>query len=53
MIVRREYQRGPKGRIAATLNHLGGHRLFGWYLETALTALEKRITASGTQRSPA
>ena len=46
MIVRREYHRGPKGRIAATVNHLGGHRLFGWYLGTALKALEKRIAAS-------
>ena len=47
MIVRREYQRGPKGWIAAAVNHLGGHRLFGWYLGTALKALEKRIAASG------
>jgi hypothetical protein len=41
-IVQREFQPGVKGRIAATLNHLGGRRLFGWYLGTALKALEKR-----------
>jgi hypothetical protein len=46
LIVRREFQRGPKGRIAATLNHLGGRRLFRWYLGTALTALEKRGTST-------
>jgi hypothetical protein len=46
MMVRREFQRGPKGRIAATLNHLGGRRLFRWYLGSALKALEKRIAAS-------
>jgi hypothetical protein len=46
LIMRREFQRGPKGRIAATVNHLGGRRLFRWYLGTALKALEKRIAAS-------
>lgn len=46
LIARREYQRGPKGRIAATVNHLGGRRLFGWYLGTALKALEKRLAGS-------
>jgi hypothetical protein len=46
MMVRREFQRGPKGRIAATLNHLGGRRLFRWYLGSALKALEKRIAAA-------
>ena len=45
-IVQREYRPGLKGRIAATVNHLGGRRLFGWYLGTALRALEKRIAAS-------
>lgn len=46
MIVRRQYQHGPKGWAAALINHLGGRRLFGWYLGTALKALEKRIAAS-------
>jgi hypothetical protein len=46
LIIRREFLPGPKGRIAATVNHLGGRRLFGWYLGTALKALEKRIAAS-------
>jgi hypothetical protein len=45
-IVKREFQPGPKGRIAAAVNHLGGRRLFGWYLGTALKALEKRIAGS-------
>jgi hypothetical protein len=52
LILRREFQRGPKARIAGTINHLGGRRLFGWYLGTALKALEKRIAASGAE-SPA
>jgi hypothetical protein len=45
-IVQREYRPGLKGRIAAAVNHLGGRRLFGWYLGTALRALEKRIAVS-------
>ncbi|HSI81572.1 MAG TPA: hypothetical protein VK919_13070 [Solirubrobacterales bacterium] len=45
MIVRRRYRRSPKGWAAATINHLGGRRLFGWYLGTALKALEKRDAA--------
>jgi hypothetical protein len=45
LIVNREYQPGPKGRIAAAVNRLGGRRLFGWYLGTALKALEKRMGA--------
>jgi hypothetical protein len=50
MIVRREYRRGPKGRIAATVNHVGGHRLFGWYLGTALKALENESRRRGSSR---
>ena len=45
-VVQREFQPGVKGRIAATVNHLGGRRLFGWYLGTALKALEKRSMPS-------
>ena len=41
-VLQREFRPGVKGRIAATVNHLGGPRLFGWYLGTALKALEKR-----------
>ena len=44
-ILRREFQPGPKGRFARTVNHLGGKRLFGWYLGTALKNLEKRRAA--------
>jgi hypothetical protein len=46
LILRRQYQRSPKGWAAATINHLGGRRLFGWYLGSALKALEKRNAAS-------
>lgn len=46
LIVRRRYQAGAKGRIALVINHLGGRRLFGWYLSSALKALEERIAGS-------
>ena len=46
LVVRREFQPGPKGRIAAAINRLGGRRLFGWYLGSALKALEEREAAS-------
>jgi hypothetical protein len=45
LVVQREFQPGVKGRIAATVNHLGSRRLFGWYLGTALKALEERGAA--------
>ena len=41
LIVRREFQPGPKGRIAATVNHLGRERLFGWYLGSVLKEVEQ------------
>ena len=44
-VLQREFQPGVKGRIAATVNHLGGRRMFRWYLGTALKALEKRSAA--------
>ena len=44
-VLQREFQPGVKGRMAAMVNHLGGRRLFGWYLGTALRALEKRSAA--------
>jgi hypothetical protein len=46
MVMDRNFRRGVKGRIASTLNHLGGRRLFRWYLRTALAAIEKRSAAS-------
>ena len=55
MRLRREFRRGPKGLVAAAVNHAGGRRLFGWYLGTALKALEKRISGAsdpGTTRAP-
>ena len=42
--VRREFWLGPKGRIGATINHLGGGRIFGWYLGTVLKAVEEERT---------
>ena len=46
MTIRREFQPGVKGRIAAAVNHLGGRRLFGWYLGTSLKALERDAAGS-------
>jgi hypothetical protein len=30
-----------KGMFAKAVNHLGGRRLFGWFLRSALAAIEK------------
>ena len=49
--VRREFQRGLKARLGATINHVGGHRLWGWYLGTVLKTLEKRIAEADAERS--
>ena len=42
MNLKREFQRSAKGRIASAINHLGGRRLWGWYLGKALSGVEKR-----------
>lgn len=42
MHLRREFRRSPKGRIASAINHLGGKRMWGWYLRKALSGVEKR-----------
>jgi hypothetical protein len=42
MIIKRRYQPGPKGMFARTANHLGGHRLFNWYLGTVLKEVERQ-----------
>jgi hypothetical protein len=42
MRLRREFRRSAKGRIASAINHLGGRRMWGWYLRKALAAIERR-----------
>jgi len=42
--VQREFQRGLNAAIGATFNHVGGARLFGWYLGTVLKAVEEERT---------
>jgi hypothetical protein len=37
----RNYRNGFKGTFARAVNHLGGRRLFGWFLRSALAAIEK------------
>jgi hypothetical protein len=44
MRLRRTFRGSAKGRIASAINHLGGRRLWGWYLRRALAAVEKRGT---------
>lgn len=46
MTLRREFRSNPKGWIGATVNHLGGARLFGWYLGTVLKAVKEEHAAS-------
>jgi hypothetical protein len=42
MRLRREFRRSTKGQIASAINHLGGTRLWGWYLRKALAEVERR-----------
>ena len=42
MYLKREFQGSAKGRIASAINHLGGRRMWGWYLRKALSGVEKR-----------
>ncbi|MDQ3893858.1 MAG: hypothetical protein M3292_04235 [Actinomycetota bacterium] len=44
MRLRREFRASTKGRIASAINHVGGRRMWGWYLRKALRAVEKRAT---------
>jgi hypothetical protein len=37
----RDYRNGFKGTVARAVNHLGGRRLFRWFLRSALAAIEK------------
>ena len=41
----RDYRNGFKGTFARAVNHLGGRRLFGWFLRRALAAIEKTADA--------
>src|SRR5438477_3713440 len=43
----RDYRNGSKGTFARSVNHLGGKRLFGWFLRRALEAIEKTPTDGG------
>jgi hypothetical protein len=36
----RDYRNGFKGTFARVVNHLGGRRLFGWFVRSALAAIE-------------
>jgi hypothetical protein len=42
MRLKREFRLSAKGRIASALNHLGGRRMWGWYLRKALAGVESR-----------
>jgi hypothetical protein len=42
MRLRREFRRSAKGRTASAINHLGGRRMWGWYLRKALAEAERR-----------
>ena len=46
----RDYRNGSKGTFARSVNHLGGKRLFGWFLRRALAAIEKTPTDDGWAR---
>ena len=39
--VRREFRRTVNGIVGSLVNHVGGGRLFGWYLGTVLATLEE------------
>lgn len=41
----RDYRNGFKGTFARAVNHLGGRRLFRWFLRSALGAIEKTSEA--------
>jgi hypothetical protein len=44
---------GFKGTFAKAVNHLGGRRLFGWFLRSALAAIEKTADADAPNNPPA
>jgi hypothetical protein len=41
MQLRREFRGSAKDRIASAINHLGGRRMWVWYLRRALAAMER------------
>jgi hypothetical protein len=52
MILARNFRNGVKGTIARSINHLGGRRLFGFYLRVTLAAIEKMSAADERARRP-
>jgi hypothetical protein len=52
MVITRNFRNGPKGAIARAINHVAGKRLFGWYLRTTLTAIERTSTLSQGRPTP-
>lgn len=46
----RDYRNGFKGTFARVVNHVGGRRLFGWFLRSALAAIEKAPEADSAIR---
>jgi hypothetical protein len=46
MRLRREFRHSVKGQIASAINHLGGRRMWGWYLRKALAEAERRSPQS-------
>lgn len=52
MVITRNFRAGAKGTVARAINHLAGRRLFGWYLRTTLTAIERTSTLSQGRPTP-
>jgi hypothetical protein len=50
MRLQRTFRDSTKGRIASAINHLGGRRLWGWYLRKALKGVEKGSTRQSPTR---
>jgi hypothetical protein len=44
MVLNRGFRGGPKGRIASAVHHTVGKWVWGWFLRSALAAIEKRTT---------
>jgi hypothetical protein len=48
MQLRREFRGSAKGRTASAINHLGGRRMWGWYLRKAVAGVERRLQSPDT-----
>ena len=42
MVLNRGFRSGPKGRIASAVHHTAGKWIWGWFLRSALAAVEKQ-----------